>query len=94
MQHEDSPEIDFFSFFEMTPDLVFIASKEGFFKKFNQAAKNKLEYSDAELLASPISSFIHPDDRELTASQRVELLNGKALLNLVKQSGCNGPQCI
>ncbi len=81
MQHEDSPEIDFFSFFEMTPDLVFIAGKDGFFKKFNQAAKSKLEYSDEELLASPISLFIHPDDRELTASQRIQLLSGKALVN-------------
>lgn len=81
MQHEDAPQIDFFSFFEMTPDLVFIAGKEGFFKKFNQAAKNKLEYSDEELLTNPISFFIHPDDRELTAANRKELLNGKALVN-------------
>lgn len=81
MQHEGTPEIDFFSFFAMTPDLVFIADKEGNFKKFNQAAKTKLEYSEEELLTNPIASFIHPDDRELTAANRTELLNGKALVN-------------
>lgn len=69
------------AFFEMTPDLVCIAGKDGFFKKVNKAVIDRLEYTEEELLASPIASFIHPDDKELTGARRAELLNGKSLLN-------------
>lgn len=81
MVMQDNISFDMFSFFEMTPDLVFIASKEGYFKKLNRAAINKLGYSLEELLSKPISSFIHPDDRETTARLRTELIGGKALVN-------------
>ena len=87
MPYEISPQINF-AFFEMTTDLVFLAGKDGFFKKFNQAAKNKLEYSDEELLTNPISFFIHPDDREITAAQRTELLNGNSLVNFENRYIC------
>ena len=57
-------------FFELTPDLVCIAGKDGFFKKINPAVIDKLEYSEAELFGKPISSFIYPDDKELTERER------------------------
>lgn len=74
-------ELNISTFFEMTPDLVCIAHRNGFFKKVNQAVIDKLGYSEAELMASPISSFIHPEDKQLTALNRTELLKGKNLLN-------------
>ncbi len=74
-------EIEMFRFFEMTPDLVCIAHKDGYFKNFNQAVINKLGYTKEELLKNPISTFIHPDDKIRTAASRSELLNGKALIN-------------
>lgn len=72
---------DMFSFFEMTPDLVCIVSKEGFFKKINKAVIEKLGYSRDELFAKPVSSFIFPEDLEITESKRISLLNGEALIN-------------
>lgn len=78
---QDNISFDMFSFFEMTPDLVFIASKDGYFKKLNQSAINKLGYGLDELLSKPINSFIHPDDRDSTARLRTELIAGKALVN-------------
>lgn len=74
-------ETEMFSFFEMTPDLVCIAGKDGFFRKVNRAVMEKLGYSREELLSRPIESFIHPEDRELTAAKRETLLQGKALVN-------------
>ncbi len=68
-------------FFEMTPDLVCVAGKDGFFKKVNPAVGNKLGYSEEELMASPIESFVHPDDRDFTSEERAQLINGKVLLN-------------
>lgn len=70
-----------FSFFEMTPDLVCIVSKEGFFRKVNPAVSKLLGYSEKELMATPVSSFIHPEDKEFTGRERAKLLTGQALLN-------------
>ncbi len=45
-------EYGMFSFFEMTPDLVCIANKEGYFKKVNPAAIQKLGYSEAGVVSN------------------------------------------
>lgn len=74
-------DLDMFSLFEMTPDLVCIAGKDGFFQKINPAVVSKLGYTMEELFSRPISSFIHPDDRELTGRKREKLLSGEPLLN-------------
>lgn len=74
-------EFDMFSFFEMTPDLVCIASKDGFFKKVNKAVLATLEYSESELFNVPIKTFVHPDDKEQTAYTRAKLLEGDNLIN-------------
>lgn len=78
-------EIELFAFFELTPDLVFIAGKDGFFKKVNPAALHKLGYSEEELYAVPIASFIHEDDKDLTHYKRTDLLSGKVLHNFTNR---------
>ena len=74
-------DLRLFTLFEMTPDLVCIVSKEGFFQKINPAVSRKLGYTDEELKAVPVSTFIHPADKERTASERAKLLNNHPLLN-------------
>ena len=74
-------EFDMFGLFELTPDLVCLAGKDGFFKKINKAVVDKLKYTEEELFASPISTFIYPEDRALTAEKRLSLIEGSALLN-------------
>lgn len=81
MPNWKNSEFDMFQFFEMMPDLVCIAGKDGFFKKVNRAVINKLGFTEEELFASHINSFVHPEDRDLTNSERAKLLNGKALIN-------------
>lgn len=68
-------------FFELTPDLVCIARKDGYFQQVNPAVIKKLGYSAEELYAQPISNFIHPEDRSLTQQHRNELIAGKPLVN-------------
>lgn len=75
---EDYPMLDLF---EKTLDLVCIVSKEGWLKKVNPAVIKTLGYSEKELFASPVSAYIHPDDRQRTASSRDDLLDNKPLLN-------------
>lgn len=74
-------ESDLYSFFEQTPDWVCIAGPDGFFKNVNHAVENKLGYSKSELLASPISSFVHPEDKAATDQSRTNLYNGTPLVN-------------
>lgn len=78
-------------FFEMTPDLVCIANKEGFFKKVNKATVEKLGYTEEELFSMPIFTFMHPDDRVRTGAERQKLLNGSPMINFqnryLKKSG-------
>ena len=85
MSNLKNPELEMFAFFEMTPDLVCIAGKDGFFKKVNPAVINKLGYTQEELFAEPISSFIYKEDQDLTFQSRTALLSGQALLNFVNR---------
>lgn len=72
---------EFSSFFEITPDLVCIAGKDGFLKKINPSVINKLGYTRDELFAHPITTFIYPEDIDLTLTKRKELIEGKMLVN-------------
>lgn len=68
-------------FFELTPDLVCIAGKDGYFRKINQSVVDKLGYTKEELFSRLISSFVHPDDREITQLTRVKMIEGQPLVN-------------
>lgn len=67
--------------FDKTLDLVCVVNKSGWFVKVNPAVVYTLGYSEEELMAQPVSVLIHPDDREVTAKKRNDLLNNKPLLN-------------
>ncbi len=68
-------------FFELSPDLLCIAGYDGFFKRINPTVAKTLGYSNEELFANPINSFVHPDDQQLTASSRQSLTKNMPLLN-------------
>lgn len=55
--------LDMLSLFQLTPDLVCLVSKEGYFLKFDPAVPQKLGYTDKELLTIPVSQFINPEDK-------------------------------
>lgn len=80
------PEIssEFFnleSFFELSPDLLCIAGFDGYFKKVNPAVLKTLGYSEQELFAKPIDTFVYKDDRQITAKKRKLIKENKPLLN-------------
>lgn len=52
--------------FSFSPDIICVASLDGYFKKVNPAMSRLLGYTQDELLAHPVSSFTHPDDRRKT----------------------------
>ena len=85
MSELKDPQLKVSTFFELTPDLVCIAGKDGFFKKVNRAVIDKLGYTENELMSIPIDSFIYPEDKQITSNEREELLKGKSLLNFQNQ---------
>ena len=56
-------EKEYNQIFQNAPDVICTVGVDGFFKKINPALSDILEYGEEELLAGPIASFIHPDDR-------------------------------
>ena len=76
---------ELFGYFEKTPDLVCIADKAGYFKRVNPAVIEKLGYTEKELFARPIASFIYLDDRDVTHDRRTTLLSGEVLHNFVNR---------
>jgi len=70
-------------FFELTPDLVCIAGFDGYFRKINQAVSDTLGYTNEELMARPISSLVHADDKGVTAQTRNDIIirDNKPLVN-------------
>lgn len=73
-------KFDFEYFVGLSPDLICIAGDDGYFKMINPAFTSTLGYSAQELLQSPINTFVHPEDRELTSRRRTELFNGKSMI--------------
>ncbi len=77
---------DFFDLdylFDLTPDLVCIAGYDGFFKKINPAVSKTLGYTKQELMAKPISSFVHEEDQGITTKKRDAIIirDNKHLIN-------------
>ncbi|MEJ7780682.1 MAG: PAS domain-containing sensor histidine kinase [Daejeonella sp.] len=70
----DDPFYNFEHFFELSPDLLCIASFEGYFKRINPAVSKLLGYSDEELRSRPISEFVYEEDREMTRISRESIL--------------------
>jgi len=57
---------EFKNYFNLIPDLLCIASPEGFFKKVNSAFIKELGYTEKELFKQPFLDFVHPEDKERT----------------------------
>src|SRR5690606_10460590 len=54
---------------------------DGYFKKINPAVSQTLGYTQEELFARPISSFIHLEDKDTTSKKRGLILNNVPLLD-------------
>lgn len=74
-------EYHFDNFFNISADFICIAGFDGYFKRINPAVSKLLEYSDAELYAKPISSFVYAPDLKITIETREQVYKNKPLLN-------------
>ena len=63
--------------FNTAPDIISISNTEGYFIKINPAGCALLEYTEEELLSKPYSHFIHPEDREKTINESINIAKGR-----------------
>jgi PAS domain S-box-containing protein len=63
-------------FFNLSRDLLCIASFDGFFKSLNPVWEQVLGYSRHELQSSPFIEFVHPEDRPRTLVEAGKLTAG------------------
>jgi PAS domain S-box-containing protein len=74
-------EYHFDNFFNISADLICIAGFDGYFKRINAAVSQLLGFSDEELYASPISTFVYTPDLKITIETREQVYKNKPLLN-------------
>lgn len=73
--------LNFELFFELSPDLLCIVRYDGYFQRVNPSVCKLLGYTYKELYSKPVYDFIHPDDKEITARHRNNLIRDNLLLN-------------
>ena len=75
-------------FFDLVPDMVCIATTDGYFKKINKAWEGVLGFSRDELLKLPLLDLIHPDDQAATWAEVQKHLAGKHTVNIINRCRC------
>ena len=72
-------------FFDLVPDMVCIASSDGYLKDVNAEWERSLGYACEELLEKPFAEFIHPDDREATFREVERQIQGEATIRFTNR---------
>ncbi len=76
-RHEAARDRD--RFFQLSLDMLCVATLQGFFKRVSPAFTSVLGWSAEELLATPFLEFVHPDDRVATISAMEGLRKGEQI---------------
>lgn len=74
-------ELNLERFFNITPDILCIATYDGYLKRVNPAFSKLLGYSIEELMQHPVTNFVHPEDRKNTSKFRKSLNEKNPILN-------------
>ncbi len=75
-------------YFSLTPDLLSIATVDGYFRHLNKAWENTLGYRTEELMAVSIPELLHPADVRATIDVFKELQNNKQVQTFTNRYRC------
>lgn len=75
-------------FFNLVPDMIAIASSNGYFLSLNKIWEKVLGFTIEELKSKPFAEFIHPEDRERTFKEVENQLNKQFTINFINRYCC------
>ncbi|MCW3047443.1 MAG: putative two-component system sensor kinase [Solirubrobacterales bacterium] len=75
--------------FDLSPDLLGVASVDGYFKRVNPAFERALGYTSQELLSRPLFDFVHPDDRDRSREVLQALAGGRPVMQFENRYVCS-----
>jgi PAS domain S-box-containing protein len=75
-------------FFDLSRDVICIATFDGYFKALNPAWERTLGFSREELMARPFLEFIHPDDASASQVEVEKLAGGMETVNFENRFYC------
>ena len=75
MRKQQEEELNLF--FNDAPEILAVASPEGYFVKVNPAFCNLLGYPEEEIISTPFSEFVHPNDLMETTKEFGETITGE-----------------
>ncbi len=79
---------DLGQFFNLSHDMLCIASMDGYFQLVNRAFEDTLGYTTDELLSKPFLEYVHPDDVESTLREMENLAGGAPTLAFENRYRC------
>ncbi len=79
---------EFRRFFDVSLDMLCIASTDGYFKRVNPAFVRELGWPEEELLSRPFLSFVHPDDVGATEEEVMKLAEGRPTIRFTNRFLC------
>jgi PAS domain S-box-containing protein len=74
--------------FDLLPDLMCLATVDGYFKRVNLAFERTLGYTAEQFVSRPILDFVHPEDRERTRTAMGVQAGGGALRQFENRYVC------
>ena len=82
------PKYNFERFFDLSPDMLCIASLDGYFKCVNHSFQRVLGWKLEELISQPFIHFVHPDDVAATVSEIEKLGKGISAISFQNRYRC------
>jgi PAS domain S-box-containing protein len=83
-------EGDLREFVDLSLNLLCIAGTDGYFKHVNPAWETTFGYTREELLSRPYLEFVHPDDRNTTTTEAVNIASGRSTISFENRYRCKG----
>lgn len=77
-----------YRFFDLSLDLMVVATFDGYFVRLNPAWKDTLGFEIDEMMQSPFMHFVHPDDAERTAAALAVLGSGSDVVSFENRYRC------